>query len=311
MMTRGGSGVRARADRPAVAAPSHRPFRKRFPFAIPGIVVYGAFIIVPLILSLYYSFTNRSLLTSNADFVGFDNYTRLATDSRFLDTFAFTLILTAVTLVGVNVLGLAIAVLLNRVGRLFYAMRMLFFIPVALSFVIVAFLWSTILTDNGILNTMLRETGLGALATSWLGTPTMAQVSVILVSGWQGMSLAVVIFLAGLQTVPPTLYDAAKIDGADRWNSFRYVTWPFLGGALTINSTLLLINGFKSYDIPVVLTATGPGHATSMIATEVIRVGFKLTRAGLASAMAIVMVVVAAAVTLAVVALLQRREVDV
>lgn len=311
MTTRGGSVDSARTDRPAAAAPSLRHFRKRFPFAIPGVVAYGAFIVVPLILSLYYSFTNRSLLSPDADFVGLDNYERLVTDSRFLDTFAFTLILTVVTLVGVNVLGLAVALLLNQVGKLFYAMRMLFFIPVALSFVIVAFLWSTILTDNGILNTMLRETGLGALATSWLGTPTMAQVSVILVSGWQGMSLAVVIYLAGLQTVPTTLYDAAKIDGAGRWSAFRYVTWPFLAGALTINSTLLLINGFKSYDIPVVLTATGPGHATSMIATEVIRVGFKLTRAGLASAMAIVMVVVAAAVTLTIVGLLQRREVDV
>lgn len=311
-MTQQGGGVkRATSDRPFDAAPLLRTFRKRFPFAIPGIVAYSAFIIVPVILSLYYSFTNRSLLSPDADFVGLDNYERLVTDSRFLDTFAFTLILTVVTLVGVNVIGLAVALLLNQVGRLFYAMRMLFFIPVALSFVIVAFLWSTILTDNGILNTMLRETGLGALATSWLGTPTMAQVSVILVSGWQGMSLAVVIYLAGLQTVPPTLYDAAKIDGAGRWSAFRYVTWPFLAGALTINSTLLLINGFKSYDIPVVLTATGPGHATSMIATEVIRVGFKLTRAGLASAMAIVMVVVAAAVTLTVVGLLQRREVDV
>lgn len=311
MTQRAGGVNRARTDRPVDAAPLLRHFRKRFPFAIPGVVAYGAFIIVPVILSLYYSFTNRSLLSPDADFVGLDNYERLVTDSRFLDTFAFTLILTVVTLVGVNVLGLAIAVLLNQVGRLFYAMRMLFFIPVALSFVIVAFLWSTILTDNGILNTMLRETGLGALATSWLGTPTMAQVSVILVSGWQGMSLAVVIYLAGLQTVPTTLYDAAKIDGAGRWSAFRYVTWPFLAGALTINSTLLLINGFKSYDIPVVLTATGPGHATSMIATEVIRVGFKLTRAGLASAMAIVMVVVAAAVTLTIVGLLQRREVDV
>ena len=311
MTQRAGGVNRARTDRPVDAAPLLRHFRKRFPFAIPGVVAYGAFIIVPVILSLYYSFTNRSLLSPDADFVGLDNYERLVTDSRFLDTFAFTLILTVVTLVGVNVLGLAIAVLLNQVGRLFYAMRMLFFIPVALLLVIVAFLWSTILTDNGILNTMLRETGLGALATSWLGTPTMAQVSVILVSGWQGMSLAVVIYLAGLQTVPTTLYDAAKIDGAGRWSAFRYVTWPFLAGALTINSTLLLINGFKSYDIPVVLTATGPGHATSMIATEVIRVGFKLTRAGLASAMAIVMVVVAAAVTLTIVGLLQRREVDV
>lgn len=295
-------------------SPSRRRARaralRRLPFAVPGVVVYGALVLTPLILSFYYSLTNRSLLYPDSKFVGIDNYVRLLTDSQFLDTFWFTLVLTAVTLVGVNVIGLGVAVLLNRVGRMFYAMRMIFFIPVALSSVIVAFLWSTILIDNGLLNTFLRDNGLEALTASWLGTPFTAQAAVILVSGWQGLSLCVIVFLAGLQTVPPTLLDAAKIDGCGRTSTFKNVTWPFLAPSLTINSTLLLINGFKSYDIPVVLTGTGPGHATSMIATEVIRVGFNLTRAGLASAMAIIMVVVVAAITLTVVILLQRREVD-
>lgn len=285
-------------------------FPKRLGFAVPGSVLYASLVLTPLVLSVYFSFTNRNLLYPDEKFVGIDNYTRLFGDSQFLETFGFTLTLTFVTLVVVNVLGLAIAVLLDRVGRLFFALRMVFFIPVALSGVIIAFLWSTILTDDGLLNSFLRANGLENFAISWLGAPLSAQASVIIVSAWQSLSLCIVVYLAGLQTVPANLVDAAKIDGCGRVGLFRHVTWPMLAPSLTINSTLLLISGFKSYDIPVVLTGTGPGHATSTIATEVIRVGFSLTRAGLASAMAIVMLVVVATVTLLVVALLQRREVS-
>ena len=275
---------------------------------MPGLIAFAAFVLVPLILSIYFSFTNRSLLFPNDSFIGIANYVRLLTDTQFLETFGFTLVLTATTLIGVNAVGVGIALLLNWVGKLFFAMRMTFFIPVALSGVIIAFLWSTILTDNGLLNTGLRNLGLGQLAAHWLGTPITAQASVIVVSSWQALSLCVVVYLAGLQTIPGDLLDAAKIDGCGRVTAFRHVTWPLLAPSLTINSTLLLINGFKSYDIPVVLTATGPGYATSTVATEVIRVGFSLNRVGLASAMAVVLVIVVAIVTISVTSALQKRE---
>ena len=124
------------------------------------------------------------------------------------------------------------------------------------------------------------------------------------------MGLCIVVYLAGLQTVPKELVEAARIDGASWSQSFGHITWPLLAPSVTINSTLLLINGFKAYDIPVVLTGTGPAGATATVATEVIRVGFNLNRVGLASAMAIVLLLVVAGVTALVVALLQRREVS-
>jgi multiple sugar transport system permease protein len=133
---------------------------------------------------------------------------------------------------------------------------------------------------------------------------------VIFVTGWQATGLAVVIYLAALQTVPKDLLDAARIDGAGWARSFHSVTWPLIAPAVTINSTLILINGFKAFDIPTVLTGTGPGGATATVATEVIRVGFNLNRMGLASAMAIITLIVAATVTIAVVGLLQKREVS-
>jgi multiple sugar transport system permease protein len=282
----------------------------RVPFAIPGFVVYAVLVLVPLVLSLYFSFTDRNLLYGNEKFVGIDNYVTLLTDPTFLKSFGFTATLTVITFVAVNVFSLAVALLLDRVGRFFFAMRMIFFIPVALSGVIVAFIWSTILTDRGLLNTTLDSLGLSSLALSWLGTPLTAQVSVIAVTAWQAIGLCTVVYLAGLQTVPRELIDASRIDGCSWFGSFRNVTWPLLAPSLTINSTLLLINGFKSYDIPVVLTGTGPAGTTSTVATEVIRVGFTLDQAGLASAMAIIMLVAVSIVTGVVVVVMQRREVQ-
>lgn len=282
----------------------------RIPFAIPGFVVYAALVLVPLVLSLYFSFTNRNLLYGNEKFVGIDNFITLLTDSTFLKSFGFTATLAVVTFVAVNVFSLAIALLLDKMGRFFFAIRMIFFIPVSLSGVIVAFIWSTILTDNGLLNSMLNSLGLHSLALSWLGTSLTAQASVIAVTTWQAMGLCIVVYLAGLQTIPRELIDASRIDGCGWFGSFRSVTWPLLAPSLTINSTLLLINGFKSYDIPVVLTGTGPAGTTSTVATEVIRVGFTLDQAGLASAMAIILLVTVSIVTGIVVLVLQRREVQ-
>ena len=280
------------------------------PFAAPGFVVYLALVLVPLGLSVVYSFTNRNLLFPDAKFVGLDNYIRLLSDSTFLSSFGFTAALTFGTLIGVNALSLGVALLLDKMNRVYFAMRTVFFIPVALSGVIVAFIWSRILTDNGVLNSLLRDLGLEQFALSWLGSPVTAQGSVIFVTGWQAMGLAVVVYLAALQTVPKDLLDAARIDGAGWVLSLRNVTWPLIAPALTINTTLLLINGFKSFDIPTVLTGNGPGGATSTVATEVIRVGFTLNRAGLASAMAVVLLLVVASVTAVVVGQLQKREVS-
>lgn len=276
--------------------------------AVPALLVYTVLVLAPLALSFYYSFTNRNLLYPSEKLVGFENYFRLFSNDRFVQTFTFTSVLTLITVVLVNAVGLGVALLLNRSTWMNRVLRAAYFVPVALSGVIVAFIWSTILTDNGLLNSFLESVSLGALVHSWLGDPVTAQGSVILVTSWQAVGLCVVIYLTGLQTVPSDLLDAARIDGCSSLASFRHVTWPLLAPSLTINTTLLLINGFKVYDIPVVLTGTGPGGATTTVATEVIRVGFNLNRVGTASAMAMVMLVVVSVVTFVVISLLRRRE---
>lgn len=157
--------------------------RSRRPFALPGLVVYGVLVLAPLDLSLSYSFTNRNLLFPPAEFVGLDNYLRLFADATFLSSFAFTSGLTILTLGRVNAFALAVALLLNKINRAYFVMRTVFFIPVALSGVIAAFIWSRVLTDNGVLNILLRSLGFEQIALSWLGTPITAQGSVVFVTG--------------------------------------------------------------------------------------------------------------------------------
>lgn len=307
------SARRAGGGTPLVSAPRFARLRSKFntrlPFSVPGVVLYGTLVLVPLILSVYYSFTDRTRRRDES-FVGWDNYLRLLSDESFLSSFAFTATVTVATLLLVNALGLALALLLNRVGRLFFAMRMIFFIPIALSGVVAAFIWSRILTDQGLLNTWLSDIGLGDWALTWLGDPKLAQGSVIAIAIWQALGLCIVVYLAGLQTIPHELLDAARVDGGTRWQGFRHVTWPLLAPSVTINSTLLLINGFKTYDVPIVLTGTGPGGATATAATEIIRVGFTLNRVGLASAMAIILLLAVGLVTAIAVWVLQKREVE-
>jgi multiple sugar transport system permease protein len=283
---------------------------RRFLFVVPGFVMFTGLILIPLAMSIVYSMTNRNLIYPGQEFVGFKNYIDLLGDTRFQAILSFSVALAAVLLVIVNAIGLGIALLLNRMGWFFSFMRTVFFIPVALSGVIISFLWSTILADKGLLNTILREFGLENFTKDWLGIPSTAQLSVIVVSAWASLGLCVVVYLAGLQSVPRELIDAARIDGCGMFSAFRYVTWPSLAPSVTINSTLLLIIGLKSYDIPIVLTGTGPIDSTATIGTEVVRVGFSLNQVGAASALAVVMVMIIGAVSITIALLFQRREVS-
>lgn len=136
--------------------------------------MYGVLVLAPLDLSFSYSFTNRNLLFAPAEFVGLDNYIRLFADATFVSSFAFTAGLTILTLGRVNAFALAVALLPDKINRADFVMRLVFFIPVALSGVIVAFIWSRVLTDNGVLNILLRALGFEQIALSWLGTTITA-----------------------------------------------------------------------------------------------------------------------------------------
>lgn len=279
-------------------------------FGAPGLLFYACFVFAPLVLSLGYSFTNADAFLPGTTFTGLHNYVKLLGDPDFRMQLRVTMILTLIIVIVPNVAGLAIAVLLNRNGRLYRALRTVFFVPVVLSSVVVSVVWQAMLTDGGLLDTVLGSMGVRQ-PPGWLSDPSIALYSVGSIASWQLLGFCTVVYLAGLQGVPDELLEAAAIDGAGRWTRFRRVTWPMLAPALTINTVMLLITGFKTYDYIQVITHGGPGTGTTAtVAYGVIQTGFTENKTGLASAMAVLMLIIVAVVSSVVLRLLQRREVE-
>lgn len=264
----------------------------------------------PILISFGYSLTNHNPFDPPAEFVGLENYRLLFQDEQFLTSLRVTTILTVIVVVVPNVLGLGVALLLDRKGRLYNVLRSVFFTPVILSSVVVSIIWTKLLDDRGPVNDLLRALGVEH-PPGWLSDPDLALYSVASIVCWQLLGFCVVVYLAGLQGVPAELLEAAEIDGAGPVRRFRAVTWPLLAPSLTINTVVLLISAFKTYDHVKVVTNGGPGSGTTAtVAFGVLATGLDANHVGYASAMAVVMLVIVAVLTTIVLRFLRRREVD-
>jgi multiple sugar transport system permease protein len=279
-------------------------------FAAPGVLVYVCFVLAPIVISFGYSLTNYNPFNPPTKYVGLANYRLLFTDELFLTSLRVTTILTLIVVIVPNVLGLAVALLLDKRGWLYNALRSVFFTPVILSSVVVSIIWSRLLDNDGPLNQGLRAIGVDE-PPGWLSDPDYALYSLGSILSWQMLGFCVVVYLAGLQGVPTELLEAAAIDGAGPVRRFRAVTWPLLAPALTINTVVLLISAFKVFDHVQVITNGGPGTGTTAtIAFNVLQTGFNANHEGYASAMAVVMLVIVAFATAVTLKILQKREVD-
>ena len=275
-----------------------------------GIALYALMSIIPIFLAFYYSLTNLNLLYPASDFVGFENYVKLFKDFAFKRSLVTTFKLSIAITVTVNIFGLLIAMMLNYNDRFHSILRTLFFIPQVLSAVIVSFIWKIILTDRGLLNAMLEQIGLIDKPIHWLGLPSLATFSIGLVVVWQLIGFSTVIYLASLQGIPNELREAAHIDGAGRLQQFANITWPLIAPGVTINMVLMMIIAFKLFDQVAVLTAGGPGGSTETLSYYIVRMGFTNNRTGYASAMAVVLFLIIAAISGGVVGYLKKREVE-
>lgn len=272
--------------------------------------LYVVFLLLPILLSLLTSLTNENPLRSDRAYVGLANYGEMAQDGQLRASLLFTLELAIGVTAVANVIGVAFALLLDRTSLSYRVMRTLAFLPQVVSGVIVAFIWRTILTQNGVLNTVLLRLGLVGDPISWLGTPTTALISIGIVVAWVLSGFTTVVYLAALQGIPVDLYDAAAIDGAGRVQKFRMVTWPMLAAGTTISITISLITVLKLYDIIAVLTAGGPANSTQSTALYIVQLAFTSDRFGYASAVAMLLLLLSAVIALSVTRVLRRREVD-
>ncbi|WP_238008489.1 sugar ABC transporter permease [Dactylosporangium sp. AC04546] len=278
------------------------------PIAWLAVLLYVLFLLYPLGRSLFLSFTDRNPLKADSAFVGLRNYADLFDDDRLLATLQFTLLVVVVVTAVANVFGLAFALLLNRDTRNYRVMRTLVFVPQVLSGVIVAFIWRSILTQNGLLNAALAQVGVTS-GTAWLGSTNLATLSICAVVSWMTIAFATVVYSAALRTVPPELYEAARVDGAGAFERFRTVTLPMIAPGMTINVVLCLITTFKLYDVIAVLTGGGPANTTQSTAYYLLEVAFTQNLFGYSSAVAMLLLALTAGVAYTVTFLLRRREV--
>jgi ABC-type sugar transport system permease subunit len=275
-----------------------------------GLILYLVFIVVPVFASLRSSFTDENPLKAQSKLIGLDNYREMVQDSELKASVAFTLILAVGVTIVANVIGIAFAMLLNRTSLSYRVLRTIAFLPQVISGVIVGFVWKTILTQQGLLNDILTRTGLAGEPVDWLGTPLMAQLSVGIVVAWVLSGFTTVVYLAALQNIPPELYDASAIDGANSRQRFRLITWRLVAPATTISVTVSLITVLKLYDIITVLTSGGPAYATQSTAQFIVKMAFTSDRFGYASAIAMGLLALSAILALSVTSVLRRREVD-
>ena len=259
-------------------------------FILPSLLGFVVFLVVPMIASLGLSFYDWELLTP-PQFVGLKNFATLVGDRVFRQVVVNTLYYTF-GLVPLNlIVSLGLAVWLNTRLRGLTLYRMAFFLPVVTVTVAVALIWRWMYEPRaGIVDAALRAVGLPG--PSWLGDAHWAMPAIILMSVWKGFGYNMVLFLAGLQGIPLSIYEAAMIDGANAWQRFWRITLPLLSPVIFLAVVLTVISSFQVFDQALVMTNGGPANATNTIVLYIYQNGFQFFRMGYASAIAWVLFVV-------------------
>lgn len=283
-------------------------------FLAPAFLLFALTVFYPMVRAFQFSLYRWPLGSAPKTFVGLANYERLLTDDvLFQKSIANTLYFTVATVIPTLVIALAIALLLNRRdlrGRGLF--RTIYFVPVVTSLIAVAFVWRILLEPSfGLVNSVFRLLGLDG--PGWLADPDWALNGVVLMTVWRDVGYYMVIFLAGLQTIPRDIYDAAEVDGASRWQAFRRITLPLLNPSIVLAAVIGVIYGLQLFTQVYVMTgspqrlAGGPSDSTISIVLFIVQQAFRPLEMGYPSAAAIVLFGLIMVVTLVQLRLIQRR----
>ena len=248
-------------------------------------------------------------MSGKKNFTGVSNYVRLFSDSGFKAAFLFNIKLGIFTIIGSNIAAFLLAYFLNKNIRAKGLVRSLFFIPNIISAVLVAFIWTFIFAQA--LPGIAKVMGIDWLAAiSWFGTPQMASFTIILVSIWQNIGFLMMIYTAGLQTIPADIVEAAEIDGCRGLKMIRYIQLPLLMPTITINLFVSISGAFKAFDIPNAMTAGGPYGSTMPVAMDIYQEAFVKYNMGYGAAKSVVLFLTVAAITLFQLYFTRKREVE-
>ncbi|MBP2329666.1 raffinose/stachyose/melibiose transport system permease protein [Kibdelosporangium banguiense] len=263
-------------------------------FAVPAMLLFAFVVLVPSARGVYYAFTDWDGLDPNFSFVGMGNFVEMFGDPVAAQAIWHTLLIAVAVTVIQNGFGLLLALGVNSMIKSRNVLRVFLFAPAVITPIVTAYLWRNLLSPNGAVNSLLASVGLESWQQDWLGDPDLALWSVVAVVVWQFGGYSMVIFLAGLQSVPKEIYEAAAMDGCGPVRRFWSVTRPLLAPAFTINLMLSIIGGIKLFDQVYALTGGGPGHATDTISTLIYQEGFTLGEFGYSIALAVVLTIIVA-----------------
>jgi fructooligosaccharide transport system permease protein len=269
-------------------------------FIAPAVVLLIAFLVVPMIYTAYFSvFKYQIMRPDNIDFIGIDNYTKLFADKNFWVALKNTVYFTIIVVPAQCALALGLALLVSKKFRGVSVFRTMYFSPQLTSMVVIAVLWSVLYNANpntGLINSLLVNIGLKPI--NFLTNEHTAMNAIIFMSAWQGAGYQMMIFLAGLQGIPRDQYEAASVDGATKWNQFRYITLPGLRGTIKYVIMITMIQAMKLFTQPYIMTQGGPKNATKTLVYYIYTQGFQKGNFGYACSIATVFFVIVVTMSL-------------
>jgi N-acetylglucosamine transport system permease protein len=292
----------------------HQKYRLVVPFLAPSLLLYGLFVLWPFSQSFYVALTDWKGVSPSRNFVGLENFSRLVQDPFFWSALkhnaTLLVVLPAVTLI----LALLFAALFTQGGRGvpgagFY--RVLFFFPQVMAVAIVGVLWSFIYHPSlGLLNGFLQVIGLGGLQRAWLGDEAAALWAVAAVVVWQAVGFYMVMFIAGIQSIPSTFYEAAILDGANRWSMFRRITLPLLWHHVQVALVYIGIGALDFFTIVQVMTEGGPNRASEVVAHYMYTTAFQYAQFGYATAIGVSLLFMALTLSMLTLSVSRRDQIE-
>ncbi|WP_310830072.1 carbohydrate ABC transporter permease [Paenibacillus pedocola] len=254
-------------------------------FVLPGLLLYGVVFVYPTVLGLVYSFTDWDGFSASFKLTGWKNYHSILESIVFRKAFWNNVKFMAAVVAAQSVISLVLALLLVKNRKTYVFLRALFFFPAILSSVSVGLIWSFVYDPAiGLLSTLFQTLGRPELALNWIGDKKIAIYSIAAVQVWAHAGQMMIVFIAGLQSIPSELHEAAVIDGGSRWRVFRKITWPLLAPSATIVLAYTTIQSFKAFDLIFTMTDGGPNFSTEIMTTYIYHLAFSSYAFGEASA---------------------------
>lgn len=284
---------------------------KMYFFLIPALAMFLIFWIYPVLQLFYYSVTNFNGVNYDFDFVGMKNYAKVLSNGTLTNSMKNTLIYAVITVVMSNVIGLAVAMILNTRIRFKGLFRTCAYFPALFSAIVVGFIWSYVyMPSAGMIASLISAVGGNGSAFNPLGNYNTALFAIAIVEVWKAFGTTMIIYLAGLQTVDESLLEAGRIDGCNEWQLITKIKIPLISSTITINVILAVISGLKAFDYSFIMTNGGPGKATKTLMFQVYETAFNDMKMGRASAFSVMAFAFIIIITVFMLFFMNKREVE-